>query len=123
MTALKSAKWKMLHADRYKSYNQSLQTAVTVLQYTRSQTSLSTTEAREPTVATEAEAGPTEAGDPSGETGPNPVKTTGTIWPLYVNIVGEPHTTPGKNAGPRNGVLHMPQIWTSLTHVQTKHRE
>ena len=100
MTALKSTKWKMLHADRYKPYDQSLQTAVTVLQYTRSQTSLSTTKAGEPTVATGAEAGPREIGDPSGVTGPNPGKTTGTVWPLYVNIVGEPHTTPGKNAGP-----------------------
>ena len=100
MTALKSAKWKMLHTDRYKPYDQSLQTAVTVPQYTRSQTSLSTTRAQESTAATGAEVGPTGVGDPSGATGPDTGKTTGTVWPLYVNIVGEPHTTPGKNAGP-----------------------
>ena len=100
MTALKSAKWKMLHADGYKPYDQHLQTAVTVPQYTRSQTSLSTTKAGEPTVATGAEAGPTEVGDPSRATGPDPGKTTGTVWPLCVNIVGEPHTTPDKNAEP-----------------------
>ena len=97
MTALKSAKWKMLHADRYKPYDQSLQTTVTVPQYTRSQTSLSTTKAEKPTGA---EAGPTGAGDPSKATGPDPGKTTGTVWPLYVNIVGEPHTTQDKNAEP-----------------------
>ena len=100
MTALKSAKWKMLHADTYKPYDQSLQTAVTVPQYTRSQTNLSTTGAGEPTVATGVEVGHTEAGDPFGATGPDPGKTTGTVQPLCVNIVGEPHTTSDKNAEP-----------------------
>ena len=90
----------MLHTDRYKPYVQSLQTAMIVPQYTRSQTSLNTTEAGEPTVATGVEAGPTEVGDPSGATGPNPGKTTGTVWPLCVNIVGEPHITPDRNAEP-----------------------
>ena len=124
MTALKSAKWKMLHADRYKPYDQSLQTALTLPQYTRSQTSLSTTGAGEPTVATGAEAGPTEAGDPSRATGPNPSKTTGTVQPLCVNILQESLTQlQARMQGPRNGVLHIPQIWTSLTHVQTKHGE
>ena len=69
MIALKSAKWKMPHPDKYKHYVQSLQTAVTVPQYTRSQTSLNTTEAGQLTVATGA-----GAGDPSGATGPNPGK-------------------------------------------------
>ena len=69
-------------------------------QYTRSQTSLSTTGAGEPTVATGAEAGPTEVGDPSRALGPDPSKTTSTVQPLCVNIVGQPQTTPGKNAGP-----------------------
>ena len=73
----------------------SLQTAVTVPQYTRSQTSLSTTRAGESTVATGA-----EVGDPSRVTGPDPGKTTGTVWPPCVNIVGELHTTPDKNAEP-----------------------
>ena len=100
MIALKSAKWKMLHAERYKPYIQTLQTAEIVPQYTRSQTSLNTTKAREPTVATGAEAGSTEVGDPSGATGPNPGKTTGTVWPLCVNIVGEPDTTLDKSAEP-----------------------
>ena len=100
MIALKSAKWKMLHADRYKHYIQSLQTAVIVPQYTRSQTSLNTTKAGQLTVATGAGAGPTGVGDPSGATGPNPGKTTGTVQPLCVNIAGEPHTTPDRNAEP-----------------------
>ena len=90
----------MLHADRYKYYIKSLQTAVIVPQYTRSQTSLNTTEAGEPTVATGAEAGPTEAGDPCRATGPNASKTAGIVWPLCVNIVGEPHTTPDRSAEP-----------------------
>ena len=100
MTALKSTKWKMLHTDRYKHYVQSLQTAVIVPQYIRSQTSLNTTEAGQPTVATGAEAGPTGVEDPSGATSPNLGKTTGTVWPLCVNIAGEPHITPYRNAEP-----------------------
>ena len=90
----------MLYADRYKPYVQSLQTAVIVPQHTRSQTSLSTRKAEEPTMATGAEADPTEVGDPSGATVPNPGKTTGTEWPLCVNIVEEPHTTLEKTAEP-----------------------
>ena len=85
---------------RYKHYVQSLQTAVIVPQYIRSQTSLNTTEAGQLTVATEAEVGPTGVEDPSRTTGPNPGKTTGTVWPLCVNIVGEPHITPDRNAEP-----------------------
>ena len=77
-----------------------VQTAVIVPQSTRFQTSLSTSEAGEATTATEAEAGPTGVGDPSGATGPNPGKTTSTVQPLCVNTVGEPHTTLGKSAGP-----------------------
>ena len=90
----------MLHADRYKHYIQSLQTVVIVPQYIRSQTSLNTTEAGQPTVATGAEAGPTGVEDPSGATGPNPGKTTDTVQPLCVNIVEEPHITPDRNAEP-----------------------
>ena len=102
MIASKSAKWKMQHADKYKHYIQSLQTAVTVPQYTKSQTSLSlnTTEAGQPTMATGAEVDPTGLGAPSRATGPNPGKTMGTIQPLCVNIVGEPHITPDKSAEP-----------------------
>ena len=33
-------------------------------------------------------------------TGPDPGKTTSTVQLLYLNTVGEPHTTPGKNAEP-----------------------
>ena len=66
--------------------------------HTRSQTSLNTTEAGQLTVAT---AGvPHRGGRPFWATGPNPGKTTGTVHPLCVNIVGEPHITPDKNAGP-----------------------
>ena len=92
---IKITKWKMPHADKYKHYIQSLQTAVTVPQYTKSQTSLNTTKAGQLTVASEA-----GVGDPSRATGPNPSKTTGTVQPLCVNIVGESHITPDKNAGP-----------------------
>ena len=79
MITSKSAKWKMQHADKYKHYIQSLQAAVTVPQYTRSQISLSlnTTEAGQPTMATGA--GPTGLGDPSRATGPDPGKTPGTV--------------------------------------------
>ena len=90
----------MPHGDKYRHYDQSLQTAVTVHQYTRSQTSLSTTEAAQPMAATGAGAGPTGVGGPSRATGPNPGKTTGTVQPLCVNIVGEPHMTPDRNAQP-----------------------
>ena len=90
----------MLHADRYKHYIQSLQTAVIAPQYIRSQTNLNTTKAGQLTAATGAEAGPTGVEDPSGETGPDPGKTTGTVQPLCVNIVGGPHITPDRNAEP-----------------------
>ena len=102
MIASKSAKWRMQHTDKCEHCVQGLQTAVTVPQYTKSQTSLSlnTTEAGQSTMATGAEVGPTGLGDPSRATGPNPGKTTGTIQPLCVNIVGEPHITPDKSAEP-----------------------
>ena len=100
MIALKSAKWKMPHTDMHKHYIQSLQTAVIVPQYTRSQTSLNTTKARQLTATTGGGAGPTGVGGPSGATGSNPSKTTGSVWPQCVNIVGEPHITPDRNAGP-----------------------
>ena len=83
----------MLHTDRYKPYIQSLQTTVIVHQFTRSHTSLSTRKAGEATAATGAEADPTGAGDPPGAAGPDQGKTTGTVQPLCVNTVGEPHTT------------------------------
>ena len=49
-------------------------------------------------MATGVEAGPTGVGDPSGATGPDPGKTTGTVQPLCVKIVGEPHITPDRSA-------------------------
>ena len=100
MSASKSAKWKMQHADKYRHYIQSPQTAVTVPQCTKSQINLNTTEVGQDTMATEAEAAPTGAGDPTRATGPNLGKTTGTVQHRYVEIVGEPHTTPDKNAEP-----------------------
>ena len=51
-------------------------------------------------MATGAEAGPTGAGDPTGVTGPNPGKTTGTVQHRYVKTAGEPHITPDRNAEP-----------------------
>ena len=48
----------MPHADRYKQYVQSLQTAVIVPQYIRLQTSLNNTKSGQLTVATGAEVGP-----------------------------------------------------------------
>ena len=82
----------MQHTDKYKHYGQSLQTAVTVLQYTKSSTStnLNTIKAGQPTMAIRAEVGPTGVGDPTGATGSDPGKTTGTVQHRYVKIVGEP---------------------------------
>ena len=48
-------------------------------------------------MATGAEVAPTGVGDPTGATGPDPGKTTGTVQHRYVEIVGEPHITPDKS--------------------------
>ena len=90
----------MQHTDKYKHYIQSLpQTAVTVPQYTKSSTSTNynTIEAGQ---ATGAEVAPTGVGGPTGATGSNPGKTTGTIQHRYVKIAGKPHTTPEKSVEP-----------------------
>ena len=54
----------MLHADKYKHYVQSLQTAVIVPQSTRSQTSLSTSEAGEAYSSNRGRGGPHRGGRP-----------------------------------------------------------
>ena len=51
-------------------------------------------------MATGAEVGPTGVGDPTGATGPDPGKTTGTVQHRYVKIVGEPHITPDRSVEP-----------------------
>ena len=39
-------------------------------------------------------------GDPTGSTGPDPGKTTGTVQHRYVEIAGELHTTPDRSVEP-----------------------
>ena len=85
----------MHHTDKCKHYIQRIpQTAVTVPQYTKSSisTSHNTIEAEQATGA--------GAEGPTGATGSDPGKTTGTVQHRYVKIVGEPQTTPDKSVEP-----------------------
>ena len=50
--------------------------------------------------ATGAGVAPTGVEGPTGATGPDPGKTTGTVQHRYVKIVGELPTTPDKSVDP-----------------------
>ena len=99
---------RMLHADKFKPYIQSLQTAVIVHQFTKSSSSLSTSEAGAATGVGE----PTEAVSTPGATGPSPGKTTGAVCVITVEDL---HTTPDES------VKHQEWNATHVTRLDILH--